>query len=181
MASSSVFLSVLCMIFILFCQPFPPAKSDENLIESLCSKTEEPVICSDCLNSDPTSKAADAHALGLIAVRCAEYDATQLYEVVSNLSLNISGGTPFKTVLDGCSEKMLEAKDDFTGVLRSAEAMDYSTAKGIITDQIQPLANWCLDQFDKLPDLLPVPSMVLAGTEAVNQDCKILLGMLDNI
>ncbi|KAL9346091.1 hypothetical protein Peur_060944 [Populus x canadensis] len=53
-------------------------KSDEALIQNLCHKTPEPVLCADCLHGDPSGKAADARRVALITVRCAECDAEQI-------------------------------------------------------------------------------------------------------
>ncbi|XP_028793006.1 uncharacterized protein LOC114748721 [Neltuma alba] len=54
------------------------ATSDESLISTLCSKTEEPVICRECVQADPSSKSANGQGLALIAIACAERDTTFL-------------------------------------------------------------------------------------------------------
>ncbi|KAF5478628.1 hypothetical protein F2P56_005171 [Juglans regia] len=104
-----------------------------------------------------------------------------LYENASDVGTQL-----LRKVLDGCSVRTLVAGRKLGTILLGCfvapkQWPDYTTANAIVSDQIQPASvNWCLEQFEKHPEL-PVPSVVLAGTEAVNQDCKIVSGILSNI
>lgn len=172
-------LSHLLTLFSLLIT-FLVVKSDEDLIGKLCSKTEEPVICRDCLNSDPSSKTADAHALALIAINCAQMDTYKTYRDVFKLYSETPDKTQLKEFLNQCSSRTVDAAGNFDSVHRYAAALDYDSAKIVINENILPQVNYCIKQFDQAPTL-PVPKEVLAGTTAVNQDCKNVLEILNSI
>ncbi|KAH7512595.1 uncharacterized protein LOC107409440 [Ziziphus jujuba] len=179
MVSFSVVTLTLLITFLL--QPFLLIKSDEDLIRKLCSKTEEPVICRDCLNSDPNSKPADSHALALIAINCAQTDTSKMFHDVFKLYNETPDKTQLKEFLNECSWRTTDAAGNFDAVLRYAAALDHDSAKTVVNENILPQVNYCIKQFDDQAPTLPVPEEVLAGTIAVNQDCKIVLGILNSI
>ncbi|KAB5534590.1 hypothetical protein DKX38_017676 [Salix brachista] len=159
-------------------------KSDEALIQNLCHKTPEPVLCADCLHLDPGSKDADGRGVALITVRCAESDAEQVY----NFTFNLWQKTPKSDValyntLDTCSIQFLVAHDSFRGATVALEkgVLNWrGAAMDQLTSQVSPYLNRCLDLFKKQPQL-PLPNTILIGTEAVNQGIAISLGILKNI
>uniref|UniRef100_A0A6N2MFI2 Pectinesterase inhibitor domain-containing protein n=1 Tax=Salix viminalis TaxID=40686 RepID=A0A6N2MFI2_SALVM len=159
-------LALTLFLFTLSYQ-FLVIKSDEALIQNLCHKTPEPVLCADCLHLDPGSKDADGRGVALITVRCAESDAEQVY----NFTFNLWQKTPKSDValyntLDTCSIQFLVAHDSFRGAT--------------LTSQVSPYLNRCLELFKKQPQL-PLPNTILIGTEAVNQGIAVSLGILKNI
>lgn len=91
-------------------------------------------------------------------------------------------GTPLlKKVLDGCSVQTLVAGQGtilLGGFVTPKQWPGYTIANAInVGDQFQPSVNWCLEhEFEKHPEL-PVSPVVLAGTEAVKHDCKIVSGI----
>lgn len=89
--------------------------------------------------------------------------------------------TQLKDFLNECSWRTMDATELFDAVLRYATASDYDSANIVITDNVVPQVNFCLKQFDDQAPSLPVPEQVLAGTIAVNQDCKIVLQIMNNI
>jgi len=115
-------LLVLSPSLLTLSYQFLAIKSDEALIQNLCHKTPEPVLCADCLHGDPSGKAADARRVALITVRCAECDAEQVY----NFTFNLWQNTPklnaaLYNILDTCSSQFLVAHDSFRGATVALE------------------------------------------------------------
>ncbi|CAK7327734.1 unnamed protein product [Dovyalis caffra] len=181
MASHS--LLVLTLYLLSLSYQFHVIKSDEALIQNLCHKTEEPVLCTDCLHRDPTSKTADGRGIALITVYCAEYDAQLVYNFTFNLWQNTPKSDPMYDTLDTCSIQFLMAHDNFRGAtvaIREGNINWRSIAMDQLTSQVSPFVNRCLDLFKKSPKL-PLPSQILAGTIAVNQGIAISMGVLKSI
>ncbi|KAL9383361.1 hypothetical protein Peur_023684 [Populus x canadensis] len=178
-------LLVLSLSLLTLSYQFLAIKSDEALIQNLCHKTPEPVLCADCLHGDPSGKAADARRAALITVRCAEYDAEQVYNFTFNLWQNTpKSNAALYNILDTCSSQFLVAHDSFRGATVALEDQGWRNWRGTaiyeLTTQVTPYLNRCLDLFKKQPQL-PLPNTILVGTNAVNQGIAISLGILKNI
>ncbi|EEF39125.1 C, putative [Ricinus communis] len=183
MASDSLKLVPLFLLTFFSCQLLI-AKGCDALIQTLCSKTEEPVLCKDCFNRNPESKTADAKGLVLISIQCGEYDAELLHNYTFNLWENTpESKTELKQVLDTCSSQTLLGHDSFRGATVAVEegVFDWrGYAIDQITREVAPFLNRCLEVFKEHPQLA-VPQYILAGTVSVNQDIAIILGILKNI
>lgn len=181
--SLSHFLITLSIMITFLSQSFVPVQPSEDLITKLCSKTEEPVICRDCLNSEAKSgDKADSHALAIAAVNCAQTDTSYMYRDVFRLyNETPENNTKLKSFLNECSWRTMDACMLFDAVLRYAAASDYDSAKIIVTENVVPQVSFCLKQFDDEATSIPVPEQVLAGTVAVNQGCKIVLEIMNII
>ncbi|OVA11511.1 Pectinesterase inhibitor domain [Macleaya cordata] len=150
---------------------------NDALIGTVCSKTVEPVICSECLKSDPKSKSADVRGLAGIANNCAATDANQLYEETYNFTQTVKDPT-LKDIAEGCTIQFLLGKDDFHGVQNNLDVKAYEEAKSILINQILPKINYCIDQFDKKPKL-QMPPKLLAGTNIVKNGIDVMIGILN--
>ncbi|KAJ1403471.1 Pectinesterase inhibitor domain [Sesbania bispinosa] len=171
---------LLLAIFLCFSHNlFHLVRSDQNLINTLCGKTEETSICTECLKSDPKSNSADGKGLALIALGCAEKDTTYLHEDSLRL-IQTSDTIVLKNILDGCATHSFMAQQKFSPVARYVQQGNYGAAKDIITGDIIPLVNYCLEMFNDAPNLA-VPQQVLAGSVASNQTCKNAAGILSNL
>jgi pectinesterase inhibitor-like protein len=178
MASFGVF--VLIFIFTLSYQPSTLVRTDDNLIKSLCSKADFPSICLDCLTSNPSSKTADAPALSIIAIRCAENQANLWRQASFNIYASAPNGSPLKKILQFCAGQAVVARDDFTAVLQRMLAQDYGGAKYILINQIKPLVDSCKNDFLNNPNV-PMPLVVAAGIQQVTIHCKNAEAILSNI
>ncbi|XP_038896712.1 pectinesterase inhibitor-like [Benincasa hispida] len=170
-------LSSILPIIVLFAL-FSPAKPDAALIANLCCKTEQPKICSDCLNSGSGSQTADGLGLALIAIGCAEKNTKLMAQRLGGLVRSTPDST-LKTLLNDCWLSTGSAAGNFPGIARSVAAGDYAGGRNVLEITIRN-ANSCLDNFNKNPSV-PVPSEVLAGTVAAAQDCRIISEILNNI
>lgn len=170
-------LNSILLISLLFAL-FSPAKPDAAYIGNLCSKTEQPKICSDCLNSGRGSQSASGRGLALIAVGCAERNTKLMAQRVGNLVRSTPEST-LKMLLNECWMSTGYAAGNFPGIARSVAAGDYASGKNVLEITIRNV-NMCLVNFKKNPNI-PVPSEVLAGTVAVTQDCRIVTQILNNI
>ncbi|KAF7822681.1 pectinesterase inhibitor-like [Senna tora] len=177
MGSNSNHLLIL-FFFIFSHNLIALVKSEDSLIDKLCSKTQEPVLCKDCLRADPTSNSTDERGLALIAIGCAEKDTTLFHDDTFSLLQNATG--KLKEILNDCAQNSFLAKEDFPPVARYVREGDYNTAKDVIAHEIIPFVIDCLKTFDKTPEL-PVPQRVLAGTVASNQTCTNAVQILSSV
>ncbi|XP_010269436.1 PREDICTED: uncharacterized protein LOC104606084 [Nelumbo nucifera] len=178
LGSFSSLVLALSLVFFSY-QPTIFLSADNALIQKLCSKTVDPGICSNCLNSDPAGKSADAKGLAGIAVNCAERDCTKLYNDTRKAADNAPAGE-LKNVLEDCAERFFDAQSDFQGVRQNVQSGAYDLAKGVIHDQILPQIDYCIGQFVKAPQL-PIPSTVLGGSIGVKDLCDAITVILTNI
>ncbi|XP_054817115.1 uncharacterized protein LOC129316759 [Prosopis cineraria] len=154
------------------------ARSDDSSINTLCSRTEEPVICRACLQADPNSKSADGQGLALMAISCAERDTTFLHGDTFNLLQNATGH--LKGILDDCTQRSFLAQQEFLPAARYVQEGQYDSAIDVIAEEIIPSVMYCLKLFDQNPEW-PVPQLVLAGTVASNQTCRNAVEILRSI
>ncbi|GAV64015.1 PMEI domain-containing protein [Cephalotus follicularis] len=179
MASNSSFLLILSLLTFSY-KAFLLVESNDTLIHNLCNKTPEPVICLQCLHSDPTSKTADAKGLAVIAINCGEFDTTILFNDSFNLYENTSDtDQPLKTMLEQCSENIVQARDSYHGLVVAVQDDAFDVAKASVNNDIIAYVQICTDQFNKYPTV-PQPPRILAGIEIVNVDCQIILGILSS-
>ncbi|XP_061358206.1 uncharacterized protein LOC133302450 [Gastrolobium bilobum] len=154
-------------------------KSDENLINTLCAKTEKPDNCKGCLEAEPKSNSADSQGLALIAVKCAEKDTTYLHEdslkLIPNSTTNL-----LTSVLKGCAAYSSKAQQMFLPVAHYVQERNYSAALDVMTEDIIPLVNYCLELINHAPDMV-VPPLVLGGVVVTNQSCTNAAGILSNL
>lgn len=124
-------------------------KSDDSLINTLCSKTEEPVICKECMQADPSSKSKNGQGLALIAISCAERDTTLMHEYTHNLLQNSTG--QLKGIIDDCTQHSSLAKQEFKPVAGYVQNGRYDSAIDVIEEEIIPSVMYCLTKFQNCP------------------------------
>lgn len=172
------FNSMLPLFLLALFALFSPAKPDAALIRNLCGRTEQPVICSACLNSDSASRTANGRGLAVIAVGCAERNTRAMAQRIGDISRR-TPNSPVKTLLNDCWFSTGYAAGNFPGIRSAVQGGDYARARNGVEISIRNV-NSCLAGFDKNPSV-SVPSEVLAGTVAAVQSCRIVLGILNNI
>ncbi|KAG6591933.1 Pectinesterase inhibitor, partial [Cucurbita argyrosperma subsp. sororia] len=166
--------------FLVLFPLFSHVKPDAALIGSVCGKTEQPVICSDCFESSSGSQTADVRGLAVIAIGCAERNTRLMAQKLGEL-LRSTPDSALKTILNGCWISTGYAAGDFPGIARAVAAGDYTTGRNTLEIAIRNV-NSCLEEFNKNPRV-PVPSEVLTVTVTVAaiQGCRIVSDILNSI
>lgn len=169
------FLHLITCTLIL--TSFLAVQADEQLIQSLCSKTQAATLCLSCLHNDPASKTADATQLATIYARCAQEHTFQLIVQMTDVEKGTPEG-PLRAALHSCLTDELQVHDDFEGAEKSIAHRDLDITRNVL-NEAKEYHSKCYQQFQggspAAPPKLVLPMMV------VNADAEILLDMIKNI
>ncbi|KAM3319178.1 pectinesterase inhibitor [Capsicum chacoense] len=122
---SSVSFLIVSLLSIFF--TITSVKAD--LIDSVCSKSSDKVVCFSALRDDPRSKGANPEGLAAIAIELSQKKATSVYNLVSAL-LKQTTDPKLKMRYSSCLESFNDAINNLgklPGYLKSKDYYNLST------------------------------------------------------
>ncbi|PHT53812.1 hypothetical protein CQW23_08274 [Capsicum baccatum] len=122
---SSVSFLIVSLLSIFF--TLTSVKAD--LIDSVCSKSSDKVVCFSALRDDPRSKGANPEGLAAIAIELSQKKATSVYNLVSAL-LKQTTDPKLKMRYSSCLESFNDAINNLgklPGYLKSKDYYNLST------------------------------------------------------
>ncbi|PHU23695.1 hypothetical protein BC332_08802 [Capsicum chinense] len=122
---SSVSFLIVSLLSIFF--TLTSVKAD--LIDSVCSKSSDKVVCFSALRDDPRSKGANPEGLAAIAIELSQKKATSVYNLVSALLKQITD-PKLKMRYSSCLESFNDAINNLgklPGYLKSKDYYNLST------------------------------------------------------
>ncbi|KNA13788.1 hypothetical protein SOVF_113580 [Spinacia oleracea] len=175
MSSKSVKLAFLCIIFSI--QSLTLIKADEALITKLCSSTSSPKVCTNCLESDPSSKTANDVGLVDISMICATKDMDILYQD----SFRYQGNTTdpaTKEALNQCLDQFEDAKTKVNQISDTVHSRDFNLAQQLSNKVSQQVMS--CNQFFQAKGV-PMPDVVANDLSTVSGDWIIVMDILGSL
>lgn len=173
-------IQLICLAFLctIFSQALMFIKADDELIARLCSATSYPNTCSNCLNSDPSSKTATDTGLVRISMLCAANDMNTLFQDTFIYQGNTTEST-MKDALNYCLNQFEDAENKINNVSDEVQRRDFDGAKQRINDEILAEVVSCTNFLHSKG--LPVPEIVSNDIDTVDRDWNIVMEILGSL
>ncbi|KAD2804775.1 hypothetical protein R6Q59_029812 [Mikania micrantha] len=181
-SSSYSFLLVPLLILTLFQNPNPSSfvNGDISLIQKTCKTTKFYDLCISSLQSDSTSRQADAKGLAIIMAKLAMANATGTSSLLSsNVLVKNTTDTAMKMVLKQCADLYWAAGASLQDSIQDlgSELYDYAYIHVMAASNY---ANSCRNAFNLCPNLV-YPSEICDREEGLKQFCDVIMGIIDDI
>ncbi|XP_047335897.1 pectinesterase inhibitor-like [Impatiens glandulifera] len=151
----SVFIFVVCYVLIATSSAIrsPSVKPSNPLIQNVCSKTQNPTLCSNILNSDPRSAHADLKGLIQILFDKTYARGNRALTVIASLYKNANNNET-REILQSCA---MSYKSSMTNLNNANAALKSGNNKEIYSDLISVIdgAESCDDEYDGPPVIPP--------------------------
>jgi pectinesterase inhibitor-like protein len=163
---SSLFISLLLAILLCICPTNArPVKITESVLNSICSKTEDPAFCMQALKSDPRTATADLQGLAQVAIDLANATASGAYPLIQT-QLNQTKDPALKQLYTECLDSYEETIDEIEYASEKLSSKDYIA--------VNQAASACMTDATECQDATTTEAFSLPQeTKKLSQLCKI--------